>query len=161
MKRLWRWRRLGVSEWGWQGAERPPARLHRHFGKRANEDENHGGENSDIGKVCTKRCTDQSTHLHQFPGTESLPAGFGNPGGVPVKSGVVQTSRRSLSISGRSGKWAHYGIICGANLGAGGCKGANPASPGDQERPRSMRPLPNDLPHPPPSTRTITATPPV
>ena len=53
--------------------------LHQNFGKSANEDNGHSRENSDIGDICTDICTDQSSNLHQLPGTESMPAGAGEP----------------------------------------------------------------------------------
>jgi len=37
---------------------------------------------------------------------------------VPVKTAVVQTSRWYPKTAGRSGKWAQYRVICGANQGA-------------------------------------------
>jgi len=51
--------------------------LHQNFGKSANEENRHSRENSDIGDICTKICTDQNSTLHQLPGTESMPAGAG------------------------------------------------------------------------------------
>jgi len=52
----------------------------------------------------------------------------------------------------------HLWCKSGCKRGARGCKGVNPVSPAGQEQPRLMRPLPDDLLHPPPSTFTSTAT---
>ena len=49
--------------------------LHRNFGKSANEYPGRNGHNCSIGGICTEICTDQGTHLHHLPGTESMPAG--------------------------------------------------------------------------------------
>jgi len=53
--------------------------LHQNFGKSANEDNGHTREDSGIGDICTNICTDQSSNSHQLPGTESMPAGAGEP----------------------------------------------------------------------------------
>jgi len=48
--------------------------FHQKSGKSENEDAGHNGHDCSIKEICT----DQSTHLHRFPGTESLPAGAGD-----------------------------------------------------------------------------------
>ncbi|WP_292517937.1 hypothetical protein [Methanoculleus sp.] len=53
--------------------------FHQKSGKSENEDAGHNGHDCSIKEICTEICTDQSTHLHRFPGTESLPAGAGDP----------------------------------------------------------------------------------
>ncbi|WP_292521881.1 hypothetical protein [Methanoculleus sp.] len=53
--------------------------LHQNFGKSANEDNGHTRKDSGIGDICTNICTDQSSNSHQLPGTESMPAGAGEP----------------------------------------------------------------------------------
>jgi len=135
---------LGLSEWGWWGRNLPlnhvctfAPGLHRNFGKSANEDAGDNVEDSGIGEVCTEICTDQDSTLHHLHRKRraSLQGRVARLR-VPVKPAVVQTSRRSLSVSGGSGKWAHYRVICDANQGANRCKGVNPANPGGRDRPR-------------------------
>ena len=53
--------------------------LHQNSGKSANEENGPDREESGIGGICTKICTDQSSNLHRLPGTESILAGAGEP----------------------------------------------------------------------------------
>jgi len=46
------------------------------------------------------------------------PRGGATRARVPVKSALVQTSRRYPKTAGGSGKWVQYGVIRGANQGA-------------------------------------------
>ena len=63
--------------------------FHQKSGKSVNEDLGHNGGDCSIGELCTEICTDQSSNLHHFPGTESLPAGAGDPtlGVCEIRSG--------------------------------------------------------------------------
>lgn len=47
--------------------------------KSENEDTGHNAWDCSIKEICTEICTDQRSNLHRFPGTESLPAGAGDP----------------------------------------------------------------------------------
>ena len=53
--------------------------FHQKSGESVNEDPGYNGGDCSIGEICTEICTDQSSYLHHFPGTESLPAGAGDP----------------------------------------------------------------------------------
>ncbi len=53
--------------------------FHQQSGKSVNEDSGHNDGDCSIGEICTEICTDQRSNLHRFPGTESLPAGAGDP----------------------------------------------------------------------------------
>ena len=65
-------------------------RLHQDSGESANEKNARPGENCCVREICTEICTDQSVHLHHFPGTESLPAGVGapSPGACDIRGGA-------------------------------------------------------------------------
>ena len=58
-------------------------RLHQDSRESANEKNARPGENCCIREICTEICTDQSVHLHHFPGTESPAAGVGSIPGCP------------------------------------------------------------------------------
>jgi len=63
--------------------------FHQKSGESVNEDTAHKGGDCSIGEICTEICTEQSSNLHHFPGTESLPAGAGDPtlGVCEIRSG--------------------------------------------------------------------------
>ncbi len=63
--------------------------FHQKSGESVNEDPGHNGGDCSIGEIYTEICTDQSSNLHPLPGTESLPAGAGDPtlGVCEIRSG--------------------------------------------------------------------------
>jgi hypothetical protein len=85
--------------------------LHQNSGKSANEGSGHSGEDSGIGEGCTEICTDQGSHLHPLPGTESMSAGAGDPA-----SGVCETrsGANMPDISKNIGPIAEPTASCGS-----------------------------------------------
>ena len=85
--------------------------LHQNSGKSANEEDNHNREDSGIGDICTEIGTDQSSHLHPLPGTESMSAGAGDP-----TSGVCETrsGANMPDISKNIGPIAEPTASCGS-----------------------------------------------
>ncbi|WP_067073145.1 hypothetical protein [Methanoculleus horonobensis] len=63
---------------GSQGFTSSPG-FHQNSGESVNEDPGHNGGDCSLGEVCTEMCIDKSNKLHPLPGTESLPAGAGDP----------------------------------------------------------------------------------
>jgi len=96
--------------------------LHQNSGKSANEESGHSGEDSGIGGGCTEICTDQGGHLHRLPGTESIPAGAGDPASGPceIRTGatILEISKNIRSIAEPTASRGSPGCKVGCNMGA-------------------------------------------
>jgi hypothetical protein len=96
--------------------------LHQNFGKSANEGSGHSGEDSGIGEECTEIGTDQSSHLHPLPGTESMSAGAGDPtsGVCETRSGahMPEISKNIRPIAEPAASCGSPGCNVGCNTGA-------------------------------------------
>jgi len=96
--------------------------LHQNSGKSANEESGHSGEDSGIGEGCTEICTDQGGHLHRLPGTESIPAGAGDPASGPceIRTGatIPEISKNIRSIAEPTASRGSPGCKVGCNMGA-------------------------------------------
>jgi hypothetical protein len=96
--------------------------LHQNSGKSANEEDNHNREDSGIGEECTEIGTDQSSHLHPLPGTESMSAGAGDPtsGVCETRSGahMPEISKNIRPIAEPTASCGSPGCNVGCNTGA-------------------------------------------
>jgi len=96
--------------------------LHQNSGKSANEEDNHNREDSGVGEECTEIGTDQSSHLHPLPGTESMSAGAGDPtsGVCETRSGahMPEISKNIRPIAEPAASCGSPGCNVGCNTGA-------------------------------------------
>jgi hypothetical protein len=113
--------------------------LHQNSGKSANEEDNHNREDSGIGDICTEIGTDQSSHLHPLPGTESMSAGAGDPtlGVCETRSGANMPD-----ISKNIGPIAEPTASCGSPWCNVGCNASAKVQTTAPVNPSDYIPLP-------------------
>ena len=93
-------------------------RLHQNSNESVNEDAVRNGDDSPIGEIYTEICTDQSSHLHHLPGTESPRAGASSSsrGVCEIRAGAniptIREKMRPIREQPASGSFSRCKVGC-------------------------------------------------